>query len=788
MTAISDAMATAIQHYQAGRLQVAEQAYRQILTVAPQHIGVLNMLGVISRQLGKPESAIDYLQQALRLKPDYADAHNNLGNALRDQGKLDEAIACYTRALALDPNYAAAHTGLGTALTKKGKLDEAVECYHKALKVRPGTVEIENNLANVLKAQGKLDEAVACYRRILKAKPEFAEAHLNLGNALKEQGKIDDAVACYRRALQLKPNFAEGYFHLGLALIGLEKLDEAVACCRRALELKPNNAETYNNLGNALLNQGKLDDAVACFGRAIELKPDYATAFCSLGNALKDQGRLDGAIACYRRAIELKPDFALAHNNLGNSFTHMGKVEDAVACYRRALDLNPDLAIAHNNLGMPLKDQGKLDEAIACFRHAVEVQPDFAEAGSNYVYTLVFCPEYDAQRLYEEHRRWNEQFAEPLAKFIQPHSNERSMSRRLRIGYVSPDFREHVVGFNLLPLFREHNRRQIEIICYSQVISPDANTNLFQGYSDAWRNIVGQSHEAVAQLVREDRIDILVDLTLHMANNRLPVFARRPAPVQVTFAGYPGTTGLSTIDYRLTDPFLDPADGDDRWYSEKSIRLPETFWCYDPASSEPEVNELPALEKGYVTFGCLNNFCKINASVLKLWAQVLNAVDRSRIMILALEGSHRQKTLDLLKQEDITSDRVIFVGKELRRQYLQLYHRIDLGLDTFPYNGHTTSLDSYWMGVPVITLVGPTVVGRAGVSQLSNIGLPELIVHAPDRFVEIAADLAKDKPRLSGLRASLRDRMRNSPLMDAPRFARNIEAVYRMMWHKWCVT
>jgi predicted O-linked N-acetylglucosamine transferase (SPINDLY family) len=293
--------------------------------------------------------------------------------------------------------------------------------------------------------------------------------------------------------------------------------------------------------------------------------------------------------------------------------------------------------------------------------------------------------------------------------------------------------------------------------------------------------------EAVEQRIREDRVDVLVDLTLHMAQNRLLVFARKPAPVQVTFAGYPGTTGLSAIDYRLTDPYLDPPDFDDHCYAEESLRLADTFWCYDPPSGEPAVNPLPALEKGYVTFGCLNNFCKINPVVLKLWAQVLKAVERSQIMVLAAEGSHRRQTLDLLGREGIASDRVTFVARQSGRKYLELYHRIDMGLDTFPYNGHTTSLDSFWMGVPVVSLAGQTAVGRGGLSILSNLGLTELAAHDCERYIGIAVDLANNRPRLAELRATLRQRLQDSPLMDAPRFARNVEAAYRAMWQRWCI-
>ena len=278
------------------------------------------------------------------------------------------------------------------------------------------------------------------------------------------------------------------------------KLDEAVACYRRALELKPDYAEAHNNLGVALKDQGKLDEAVACYRRALELKPDYAEAHNNLGNALKEQGKLDEAIACYRRALELKPDYAEAHNNLGIAFKDQGKLDEAVACYRRALELKPDYAEAHNNLGVAFKDQGKLDEAVACYRRALELKPDFAEAHSNLVYTQLFCPGCDAQTLYEEHRRWNRQHAAPLAKFIQPHGNDRSPDRRLRVGYVSPDFRNHCQAFFTVPLFSAHDHQNFEIVCYADVVRPDDITARLRGYADAWRNITGLNHEQVAQL------------------------------------------------------------------------------------------------------------------------------------------------------------------------------------------------------------------------------------------------------------------------------------------------
>jgi predicted O-linked N-acetylglucosamine transferase (SPINDLY family) len=601
-----------------------------------------------------------------------------------------------------------------------------------------------------------------------------------------QAGRLHAAEQIYRQILAIEPNHADALHLLGVVAGQLGKHELAIEHIGRAIGLKGDDAAFHSNLGIAFKDQGKLDEAIACYRRALELQPGYAEAHHNLGNALRVQGKLDEAIAAYRRVLELKPDLAEAHNSLGAAFQDQGKLDEAIACCRRALELKPGYAGAHNNLGLALKDQGKLDEAVACYRRALELRPELVRVHSSLLYTLHYCPGYDAQAIYEEHRRWNLQHAEPLAQLIQPHLNDRDPNRRLRIGYVSPDFRNHPLPIIAGPLFRAHNHQDFEIYCYSDVVCPDGITASFRSSADVWRNIVGLTDEQVAERIRQDRIDILVDLCMHMAHSRLLVFARKPAPLQVCWFAYPGTTGLGTIDYRLTDPYLDPPGLNDRHYSERSVRLPDTFWCYDPMGAEPAVNDLPAREKGHVVFGCLNNFCKVNAAVLSLWARVLRAVDGSRLMMLAKEGSHRQHTLGLLEQEGVASDRVTFVALQPRLRYLELYHDIDLGLDTFPYNGHTTSLDSFWMGVPVVTIVGQTAVGRAGLSQLTNLGLPELAANTAEQFVGIAVGLAEDLPCLSKLRASLRQRMQRSPLMDGPRFARNIEAAWRTLWRRWC--
>ena len=565
------------------------------------------------------------------------------------------------------------------------------------------------------------------------------------------------------------------------------QLPQAQALYRKILAQQPKHAGALHHLGMIAHQAGRIDIAVDLIRQAIAIKPDYAEAYSNLASALGHAGRLEEAIAACRQAIALRPDLAEAYSNLGNALRATGQVDEAIAAFRRAVALRPHYAEVFSNLGNALKDMGQLDDAIAAYRRAVELKPNLAAVHSNLVYTIHFHPGYDAKAIAQELSSWNRQHAEPLRKFIRMHANDRNPDRRLRIGYVSPYFCDHVVGQNMLPLFAAHDHGRFEIVCYALRRHHDASAARFGALADIWRDVAANNDDEIAQMIRRDEIDILVDLSLHMDGNRLLVFARKPAPVQATFAGYPGSTGLSAIDYRLTDPFLDPP-GTDADYGEQSIRLPDSFWCYDPLTAQPQVNQLPAASADHIVFGCLNNLCKVTDYTLDLWTQVLERVSASRLILLSPPGEHRRGLLAKFSARKIDPGRIEFVPFQPRQDYLREYHRIDLGLDTLPYNGHTTSLDSFWMGVPVVTRVGKTVVGRAGWSQLSNLNLTELAGQTDDQFVSIAAQLAGDRPRLSALRSSLRATMQSSALMDAPKFARHIESAYRRMWRTWCGT
>ena len=629
---------------------------------------------------------------------------------------------------------------------------------------------------------GRFAEAETLYRQAIAAKPDSEIAWNILGLALDGAGRPAEAIEAFRHALALNPGDVHALNNLGLALRGVGDCRASVECFQRLLQLHPGTAEAYCNLGESLRLLHELDAARDACEKAIALMPGLTSAHINLGMVLADSRNNAGALAAFRRALELDTASLEAANNLGAMLQKLGRPGEAIAVYEKWLATQPGSVEIFTNLGTSLQAVGRFSEAIAAFRRALELDPSRTAAHSNLVYMLYYHPDYTPEAILEEHRRFDQQHAAPLMKRNQPHPNERSPERRLRIGYVGANFHRHCQSHFTIPLLSHHDRERFDIFIYSSTRSLDEVTERLRSFATCWRNIVPLNDAQLAEQIRRDEIDILVDLTMHMAGSRLLAFARKPAPVQITWLAYPGTTGLTAIDYRLTDPQLDPP-GTDGWYSEKSLRLPETFWCYDPLTTDPPVNALPALANGRMTFGCLNNFCKITPPTLTLWSRALQDLPTARMLILAPPGEHRRRILDQLA---VDPGRIDFVDRQTREKYLELYHRIDLCLDTIPYNGHTTSLDSCWMGVPVITLAGRTAVSRAGLSQLKNLGLPELVAESPDQFAEIARRLSNNLPELAHLRATLRSRMEHSPLMDGARFARNVEAAYRAAWTRYC--
>jgi predicted O-linked N-acetylglucosamine transferase (SPINDLY family) len=820
MATIPEAYAIAIEHHRAGRLRAAEQIYRGILQAEPRNADALHMLGIVHAQLGDPRGAVEHLHRAVMARPDWAEAHADLGNALREQGRFDEAVpflwralqlkpdhaaaqnnlgtafdgqgnveaavACYRRALELNPDFAEAHANLGNALRSRGDRGAAIACYRRAVELRPDFVAAHYNLGIALSELARPDEAIACYRRAVELAPGFAAGHNNLGNALKGRGRPDEAVACYRRAVELWPDYAAAHYNLGIALSDLGRSEEAVASYRRAVGLKPDFADAHDNLGTALSGLGLLDEAIACHRRALELNPDYAAGHNNLGNALQVQGELEAAIACYRRALELRPDFPEAHTNLGNALRRRGDLGEAVACHRRAVELRPDYADAHCNLGNALRDQGDPEGAIACYRRAMDLKPDFAGAHSNLLDTLHYRPGVTPAALAEAHAEYDRRHAAPLCDAVAHPGRRRGPHGPLRVGIVSPDLGWHPVGYFLVRVLENLDRQRAETTCYSDRTIQDGLTHRLQAAAARWRDTIGLDDQRLAEQIQADRIDILFDLAGHTAHNRLLVFARKPAPIQISWIGYEGTTGLSAMDYLLADRLMIPP-GSERHYREGVLHMPEGYLCYDPPETVPPVGPPPLLKEGSGTFGSFNNLTKITPEVVAVWARILCSAPSTRL-ILKYRGlgdpAVRRRFLDLFAAQGVGPQRLDLLPWSSYSDYLATYHRVDLALDPFPFSGSAITCESLWMGVPVITCPGETFASRHSLGHLSSVGLTETIARDANEYVELAVSLASDPARLSALRSSLRERMAASPLCDGERFAGHWMSVLREVWER----
>jgi predicted O-linked N-acetylglucosamine transferase (SPINDLY family) len=641
----------------------------------------------------------------------------------------------------------------GLAAHRAGDLDGAAAFYRQMLQRQPGQPDASYLLGLIVQKRGDHPAAITLFAQATKGNPKLAKAHLQRGFSLDAIGQPEPAAAAFQAAIASQPDLAEAHHQLGNTLLVLKQLPGAMASLREATRLAPADDVFWLSRGLACMNGGQLDESVQSFEQAVRLKPASPEAREILGQALMAQQRTCEAREQLNEALRLRPDFAEAWHDLGRLCADEGLSSEAAAHYRAALAIKPAPA-----------------------------------THSNYLFLLHYLPETTPEQHFAEHRRWSEWFEQPLRRAWPAHANDRTPNRRLRIGYVSPDLRDHAVASFMEPILRHHSRECVEVFCYANVKTPDATTQRLRPLADQWRDIHGLEPDRAADLIRRDGIDILVDLAGHTTDNSLLVFARKPAPVQVTWIGYPNTTGMDAMDYRITDAISDPPGQTEPWHRERLLRLPQTFSCYS-AGKSPEVGPLPALTNGYITFGSFNNFRKISEPTIALWSKLLREVPNSRLLIKS-QGLGNPQTVRRLRDQFVRAgaadEQIELQGAGLSRElHLGLYNRVDLGLDPFPYNGTTTTCDALWMGVPVVTLIGHTHVARVGLSLLTHLGLPEWAVPTPDAYLAKCRELTSDLSALSTLRHGLREQMRQSPLCDAPRLIGHLEEAYRAMWARW---
>jgi predicted O-linked N-acetylglucosamine transferase (SPINDLY family) len=805
-----------------------EGRYAEVVTLArtmteqfPQHEFGWKTLGVVYMQLGRHADALEPMKKAAALSPNDVEVHYNLGVTLQGLDRLQEAEASYRRALRINPHYADALCNLGVVLHNLGHQEEAEKSLRKAIRIRPDYAEAHNNLSTTLKDLGRLDEAEASCRQALQLQPLNAAAHSNLGNILQTLGRLDEAEASYRRALEINPNHAEAHRNLGNVLRETDCLAEAEASFRQALRINPDDAGTHNNLGITLQGLGRLDEADAHLQLALHINPDDATTHDNRGKLLCYLGRLNEAEASYRKALQIAPNDAGIHLNLGKVLMHLIRRDEAEACFRRALEISPHDIEIHNNLGLALQDQGHLeeaetcyrsilrthpdnagaitnlghillslgrsDEAEACFRKALLANPDHAPLHSNLLYFLLLSSTADKKSIFSEHAGFGEQFEPRLRGHWPEHTQSRDPERCLQIGFVSADLYNHAVASFVEPVLTHlSDCPHLSLHAYYSHVINDPVTQRLRGRFAHWNPVYDMSDAELAEKIRADGIDILIDLSGHTAGNRLLTFARKPAPVQASWVGYPGTTGMHAIDYYLGDRFFLPPGQFEGQFTEKIVYLPANA-PYLPIKNAPPVNALPALSNSHTTFGSFNRSNKLSREVIALWSQLLRALPNSRMLLGGMPRTSSNDTLVVwFAEEGIERSRLDFYPRSDMGSYLRLHQQVDICLDTFPYNGGTTTLHALWMGVPTLTLAGSTAAGRSGASILGHAGLESFVAHDATDFMKKGLFWAGNLAELSDIRAGLRERFAKSARGQPAVVTAGVERALRMMWQRWC--
>jgi len=802
-TALSIDPAIADAHYMLGTIsqiqgkqEDAIQQFGKALELDPDHEFACRDLCYVLFQLGKIEQAKEVISKGIARNPGIPAHHFYLGNLYLHTRELDEAAACFRTALSIHPAYVEAHFNLGLVLQEQGNQSEAIASYRNAISFRPDYADAHYNLGVLLfTGQHLMPEAEASFRRVLQIKPDHTEAHYYLGNILKALNRFDEAEASYRQAIQIKPDYGDANLSLGNMLMELGRMDEAETCYRQAIQLKPDFAEAHSNLGNYLRDLGRLDEAIASYRRALQIRPDFSEVHSNLGNALRDMGLLDDAETCYRQAIQLKPDNADALINLGATLYDLERLVESVDCYNLSIEINPNRADAHSNLATALRVLGHLAEAEASYRRAIQFAPDHALAHSGLLFLYSFHAFIDPHQYIAQARNWEQACLPEQDRLV---ARERIFlrpplaGRRLRVGYVSADFRQHAVSYFIEQLITHHDRTKVELFAYSNNIFRDAVTERLQALFEHWTLISGLSDYAVRDRIEADGIDVLIDLSGHTSGNRMGVFARRAAPVQAYYLGYFASTGLTEMDYWIGDEVVTPPETDGH-FSEQVWRLPRISWSYD-GKDAPLPSWQPATD-GTVWIGSFNQLGKLTPVTLALWANILHSLPEGRLLLKTKEladTGNRQRILDAMANYGISPDRIELKDISITpnwQEHMAYYNRLDIVLDPVgAMGGVTSTCDALWMGAPVITLEGDRVASRATAAILDAIGQPEWIAQSEAEYIDKVIALARDVDRRITLRLGQRDQMARSPLCDAKGLATSLESAYVEMFKSYPFT
>lgn len=778
----SDPLQQAVAAYRAGDLAEAERLCRAIELARPADPGALQLLGVIAARQRRFEEARQRFEQVLAIDPRAAPTHLNLGNALAALGRREEALASYERAASIKPDYAEAHYAHANALLALGRVEESLGSFQRALTLRPDYPEALNNFGSAWSELRRFEEALICFDRALALKPDYLDALNNRGNALVSLGRFADALASYDRALAANPLHAELLNHRGNALRMMKRFDEALVCFDRALAVKPDLADAWNNRGVALQELGRYAESLASFDRALTMARRHAGTFSNRGGVLLAMGRVEHALASLQQALEIRPDHVEAINNRGMALLRLGRFEEAAADFARVLELAPEHDdtpgfLLHARLhGCDWRDYDRQRERIvADLRRGKRSAQPFTILG------VLESP--------DDQRRcaalWAADKCPPAPAPLwrgrpKPHD-------RIRVAYLSADFREHAVAYLLAGLFERHDRERFEVTAIS--FGPPGHgpmrARLERGF-EHFLDVRGKSDRAIAELVAERETDIAVDLMGFTADSRPAILAQRAAPIQVNYLGYPATLGTSFHDYIVADPFVIPASQAAR-YSERIAWLPDTYQGTDGARAlpgpAPGRAELGLPEDG-VVFCSFNSNHKFTPAMFAAWMRLLRAVDGSVLWLLAATAAVEANLRREAEARGAAPDRLVFAPRIDYAPYLARYGAADLFLDTAPFNAGTTASDALWAGLPVLTLAGEAFPARMAGSLLHAVGLPELVAASPAEYEALALRLGRDPAALASLRARLARSRATHALFDTDRFRRHLEAAYAAMWER----
>jgi predicted O-linked N-acetylglucosamine transferase (SPINDLY family) len=799
-----------------GNVGQATRLYHEVLEADPNCASAYGNLAIIAVQQGDPARAEQLFRQQIKLRPDAPAGFYNLGLVLQEQARFAEAIAAHQHAIKLKPNYSEAYFAIGNVLALQGNSEQAVGSFRSAIAAKSDFVEAYNNMGVALQKLGQSDEAIAAYGNALALRPAYTEARFNLGVVLHEKKAFGRAEAAYREVLAFRADVPIVHNNLGTVLQDQGRLDEAMAAFDQAIKLKPDFAEAHYNRGALLQQQVRLDEALAAYSQAINFRSDYVDAINNAGIVLQELGRPSEAVALYRQILLSTPGHVDALNNMGTALLAAGSPDQALAAFQRALALKPDFPQACYNLGNAWRELGNLEHAIGSYQNALRLRPDYIDAFSQLAYHRWRACDWDGYDACQDKlidmvrrglrvppfyllatsassadqmncaRQWAQSIAPP------PHQvfyHAAPTPGRIRLGYLSGDFQQHATAHLMAELFEHHDRNRFEVIAYSygpNDASP-MRARLHRAF-DRFVDVAALSHRAAAERIHQDKIGILVELKGYTQHARPQIPAFRPAPVQVSYLGYPATMGADFIDYLMADRFVVPST-EQAFFSEKVVQLPGCYQVND-RTREIAVTARSRTDRGLPTNGFVfcsfNNSYKITPVMFDIWMRLLRAVPGSVLWLLEANPLVSRNLRAEAERRGVDPDRLVFAPIASSADHVARHRNADLFLDTLPCNAHTTASDALWAGLPVLTCAGSAFASRVAASLLAAVGLPELITTSLTDYERTALAMARDPRRLTELRATLQRNRDTSPLFDLPAMTRNIEAAYLRMWERWC--